>query len=110
MINIFECAPNSLKDFKELIPIGQKLRLVYAAHNGETDPHHKLLNLLREVIEKRTKDLVFKMLEGEKAGQLSYLEWPKAKEITFLCDDRGFYGFRIDSEQFNTSLVYHFEY
>jgi len=115
-MNIFEQNPISLKAFKECLAIGQKMRLVAAGcYDGEgnnlrPDNNHKGLNLLREVHRKQTNQIVFMMLEGEKKGICSWLDWPKATELTFLRDERGFYGFTItDRRPFGVQLSYHFE-
>ena len=104
-MSIFEQNPTSLKAFKDCLQVGQKMRLVYT-----TVPNHIGVGLLREVARKQTGDLVFKLLEGERAGRESYMTWPKATELLFLRDARGFFGFTVNfGDGSKDVLTYHFE-
>lgn len=107
-------SPLSLAAFKAAMLPGVRLRMVIAATydaqgNRVDNPGHKALHTLREVVAARTRCLDMRMLEGPNAGRTTELEWPKAGDITFLCDARGWYGFTIDAKtKWGVQLSYHF--
>lgn len=106
--------PDSLKAFKDSLTMGTRLHLVAAGrydHEGvrHDDTTHLGLNILREVAVRQTKDIGYKLLEGERAGRISYMPWPKASQLLMLNDhERGFYGFTITDKEAGVQLSYHF--
>ena len=111
---MLQTKPTSLKQFKELLQIGQELKLVsYQSKLGtnETwqDAPHRYLNALRQITGKNSVGIQMANVNLPNPQGPAFLEWPKANTLTFLCDERGFYGFVIeDTARFNVKMVYHF--
>lgn len=77
----------TLKDLKAAVANAAYMTIT------DTDKQHKYLNVKRRVHHVNTVGFGLEPLEG---GRISYLDWPKASELTFYPGEPN--SFRIDCE------------
>jgi hypothetical protein len=83
---------SSLAGLKRFLATGPTLTLVTFQRSGVDVPNANL-GVARRVVEANTVGFALAVMDG---GPASYLNWPKAAELTFIGDRGDVVGFRID--------------